>query len=611
MQEPRRTPTTLPLALVGVLLAAGCGEPADRAPRTVEETASATAGAELPLPTPETDVAREVVEAPAEPEPWTLEPEVREFLWDMEHHGNVLGKLGFGAIKAALIADDEDALREIVSPDFTGSTLAETDDVTVRNAVLAGVRRQPVGDERTPLDRDGLVAFLFDAVRSFHEPPRIGFGVKHISPEDPADLEKPWYVKCFFQLRGETEPGAPREIECILKLRLARPTKERMKEPGWLLSCRIEQITVSSATEPLFRPAEQWLGFDTGRLYDNWDHERRWNVTGGIYACDYDRDGCTDLLVTDIRATGNVLLRGLAEGGFEDVTFAVGLSALQREDHELEALFADLDGDGWEDLLLANGELWRNVEGQRFESVSKLSTLPTLLRERVPSALSVADFDRDGLVDVYVARSGGLPVSWLDDTKANNARNLLLQNRGDWIFEDVTLAVGGDGGARSVFNAVWFDANADGWPDVYVINEFGDGALYVNEQGTSLRELDIDPATDDFGSMGAATGDIDNDGDIDLYVASMYSKAGNRVMGNMPADVYPKSVMDRLWRLISGSELYTNDGDLAFTGCGEQRQVHGVGWAWGTSIADLDNDGWLDIYATAGYMSRDRTKPDG
>jgi hypothetical protein len=91
----------------------------------------------------------------------------------------------------------------------------------------------------------------------------------------------------------------------------------------------------------------------------------------------------------------------------------------------------------------------------------------------------------------------------------------------------------------------------------------------------------------------------------------MYSKAGNRVVGNLPEGLYSDEVMAKLKRLVQGSRLYHNDGNLKFSEVGRSFQVHDVGWAWGTAMADFNNDGWLDIYATAGYMSRDRAKPDG
>jgi hypothetical protein len=149
--------------------------------------------------------------------------------------------------------------------------------------------------------------------------------------------------------------------------------------------------------------------------------------------------------------------------------------------------------------------------------------------------------------------------------------------------------------------------------------------------------------------MGVAAGDVDNDGNIDLYVANMYSKAGNRVISNVTPGTYPDEIMATLRSFVASSQLHRNLGvgataqardarqDLArvtglsasasavtvaaasessplfpqFEQLGQTWQVAGVGWAYGPAFVDLDNDGWLDIYATAGFMSQDRTKPDG
>jgi hypothetical protein len=231
-----------------------------------------------------------------------------------------------------------------------------------------------------------------------------------------------------------------------------------------------------------------------------------------------------------------------------------------------------------------------------------------------PGAILPADFDGDGLVDLYVIRSGKLrnpEAGWIDEEPLREAGNQLLRNRGNGRFEDVTRRTGTAGGGRSVFTAAWLDANNDNRPDIYLINEFGKGLLLVNEARGLFREVELVEGVADWGSMGLAVGDFDNDGNIDVYSANMYSKAGNRVVGSLAPGLYSEDVMARLKRLVQGSRLYRNDGNLKFTEVGRSFQVHDVGWAWGTAMADFNNDGWLDIYATAGYMSRDRAKPDG
>jgi hypothetical protein len=175
----------------------------------------------------------------------------------------------------------------------------------------------------------------------------------------------------------------------------------------------------------------------------------------------------------------------------------------------------------------------------------------------------------------------------------------------------VTEASGTGGDNRSTFAAAWLDANNDGWPDLYVPNEFGDGVLLVNQRDGTFREHKLAEGACDYGTMGLACGDIDNDGHIDIYAANMYSKAGMRVIGNLAPDAYPEEVMAKIRRFVTGSQLHRNRGGLRFEQLGQKCQVASVGWAYGAALVDLDNDGWLDLYATAGFISKDRKKPDG
>ena len=69
--------------------------------------------------------------------------------------------------------------------------------------------------------------------------------------------------------------------------------------------------------------------------------------------------------------------------------------------------------------------------------------------------------------------------------------------------------------------------------------------------------------------------------------------------------------MAKVRRFVGGSQLHLNRGGFQFDQAGQPLQVHAVGWAYGPALADLDNDGWLDLYATCGQISRDRNKPDG
>jgi hypothetical protein len=274
----------------------------------------------------------------------------------------------------------------------------------------------------------------------------------------------------------------------------------------------------------------------------------------------------------------------------------------------LVAAWIDIDGDGWEDLVIAD-KVFRNDHGKRFEDYTHRCNL-NLTKDA--SVATVADYDRDGKLDLYITY-GGNPTadSWLSGKNGNGNFNHLFRNIGNWQFEDVTVKANAGGGNRSVFSAAWLDANNDGWPDIYVMNEFGDGVLLVNQKNGTFAEQRMGDKPTDFGSMGLAAGDLDNDGNIDLFIAAMYSKAGSRVIGNLRPDTYKPDIMHKLRTFVQGNQVHRNLGNLKFEQLGSKLQVNASGWAYGPALVDMNNDGWLDIYSTAGFISVSRDDPDG
>jgi HEAT repeat protein len=527
----------------------------------------------------------------------------RAWLWQVENRGNELVKHGFGPLAQALEKADRQALSRLLADTFVGSDLAQVQSARLQRD-FAEISRQRHSKTAQSLDRAAFVNRLLEWRGRFTaEAPRVGLSLKTLQPTQREQLNGAWQGTAQMRLAGEFTTDKPGEIVVQLRFQLPQLTRQALSKPGWLGSVTIDEVTMAGATHRLFAEVARQRGLQVEKLHDNWNAHKHAPVTGGIYVTDFNRDGFLDVLLTDLN--GCLLYRGKANGSFEEVTAAYGVPQAPPLSNAIA--WVDLDGDGWEDLLLGD-RLFRNQQGRHFEEVTRQCNL------RIPADVSgvvVADYDRDGKLDLYATRPGKPGgKSWLDSHSADSLGNRLYRNKGNWQFEDVTRATGASGNRRSTFTAAWLDANGDGWPDLHVPNEFGDGVLLLNHKGT-FRPIALADVPADFGTMGLAVGDVNNDGTIDLYCANMFSKAGTRVIGNLRPDAFPPAVLQKMRRFVAGSQLHLNRGNLKFEQVGQALQLAGVGWAYGACLADLDNDGWLDIYATAGYISRSRTEPDG
>ncbi len=346
----------------------------------------------------------------------------------------------------------------------------------------------------------------------------------------------------------------------------------------------------------------------------------------GLSVVDVDRDGFDDLYVME-RWGPNLLLRNRGDGSFEDVAETLGLDI---EDHTSSAIFADFDNDGDTDVVLGR-TLARSryliQENGRFvdRSASHVEgPLPCLV-----SAVSAVDYDRDGLLDVYLSTYGAAMERYLDrdqdpggvleeclsdsDREAWRRQsedqghwawnsfgppNVMLKNRGQGRFEVVRL---GPDIYRNTFQSTWTDYDLDGDPDVYLANDFAPNNLLRNEGGGRFSDATEETGTADIGfGMGASWGDYDNDGRHDLYVSNMFSKAGRRITAGMPG------LDSRAPEMSRGNSLLRNttDGFRRLSGLTpESLQVEKAGWSWGGQLTDLDNDGFLDVYATSGFFT--------
>ena len=344
----------------------------------------------------------------------------------------------------------------------------------------------------------------------------------------------------------------------------------------------------------------------------------------GVSVGDADGDGLEDLYVAQPSGLPNRLLRARGDGTFEDVTDASGAGLL---DDTAQSLFADVDNDGDQDLVLAMSLqplLLINDGRGHFTVADKAFTFASPL-QGVLTGITMADFDRDGFLDAYLCvysyffgageDKAGTPMPYHD--ARNGPPGVLFRNDGRGHFVDVTAQAGlGTGNDRYHFAAAWADYDDDGWPDLFVANDFGTKNLYRNlgAQGGAVRFEDVAARAgvlDHGAGMSAAFLDYDNDGRLDLYAGNMWSAAGQRVTGSaafMP-DASPE--VRALYRHHArGNSLFRNRGDGTFDDTSTEAGVTMGRWAWASDTFDFDSDGWQDLYVANGMLSREGDRTD-
>jgi hypothetical protein len=318
-----------------------------------------------------------------------------------------------------------------------------------------------------------------------------------------------------------------------------------------------------------------------------------------VSVTDFDGDGKPDLYFTNSHfGEPNALYRNRGDGTFEDVAVSVGLADLNRagEGVSMGSIWGDIDNDGHEDVLVYRYgflALFKNKGDGHFEDV----TANAGLRRWVNSNGAIwLDYDRDGLLDLYVtAYFRDIDLWHLTTTQimhnsfefaTNGGTNFLFHNKGSGTFEDVTEKMG-VGINRWTLAAASADFNGDGWPDIYVANDYGPEELFLNDRGQRFVSTKAGLESESKSGMSVALGDAFNRGRLDAFVSNISERG--YLFQNNNLRVNQMSEAGRFRNVAEGA-------------------IADAGWAWGAQFGDLNNDGANELFVANGFISADRQK---
>ena len=535
-----------------------------------------------------------------------LSKEDAKYLQQVEHLGGfVFGDLTLPKFSKALKEGDAQTLTKFIAADFKGRLFSGTGRLRMR--AFATLRSWKQGSEALQaVDGKGFVKALLAMRNEFSELKICAVKVMQMQPDKHDELTGGWNGSFKIILAGKLTAGGIARRIARFAIKLNRLPEDMPKQSAWLSSCSCYEQQMAQAKDYLMTDMTAETGIKVNKLHDNWLLPKTANrpaLTGGIYLCDYNRDGLMDLLVADLQ--GTFFYKGQPGARFVQVNDEVGLpeNPLKKQ---LGAVFADFNGDGFEDLVLGN-RLYKNDNGKRF--VQLKDNEHSLYLEPGSGQFAVADYDLDGKVDLYVIglKKMKTVLNWVG--KNDQAHNQLWRNLGDFQFVEVTRKTKTAGNGSSAFGAIWFDANSDGRPDLLTACEFGMNDYLLNDPSGVFKPGPMPPGYGGF-SMGITFSDVNNDGRGDPYIANMYSKAGERIVANLKLGLYKPEIDDQLRDFVSGNELYHNVGGK-FKRIGRSSGVSDVGWAYGVGFVDLDGDGFPEPYAPVGYQSVTASKPDG
>ena len=351
---------------------------------------------------------------------------------------------------------------------------------------------------------------------------------------------------------------------------------------------------------------------------------------GGVAIGDVNNDGLSDIFVTS-NFEDNKLYLNKGSMKFEDITVKAGI--VGKKFWSTGVTFADVNGDGLMDIYVCNSGSRDQRGNQLYINQGIKGGIPSYKDMAKSAGLSDGgfsthaaffDYDRDGDLDMYLLNNSFTPIDKLGYTNLREDRDnlggdkLFRNDSGDGMdihFTDVSTEAGIYGSLIGFGLGITIgDVNNDNWPDIYISNDFYErDYLYINQHnGTFKEDLEQEMPHISLSSMGADIADINNDGNLDIFVTDMLPGDDRRLKTTSVFEGYNLVELKKkrgFWNQYMRNNLQLNNGDGTFSEVGQLAGVHATDWSWGALIFDMDNDGQKDLFVANG-IAKDLTDQD-
>ncbi|SDB63242.1 Repeat domain-containing protein [Flavobacteriaceae bacterium MAR_2010_188] len=354
---------------------------------------------------------------------------------------------------------------------------------------------------------------------------------------------------------------------------------------------------------------------------------------GGVAIGDVNNDGLVDIYLTG-NMEPNKLYINKGDFKFEDVSVSAGVEG--NKPWSTGVCMVDINNDGLLDIYVSNAG---NMEGNNHDNDLYINNGDLTFTEKAAeynlaktgfsTHASFFDYDKDGDLDAYILNNSNIPVSSLGYAEQRDVRaqdwegvpeifrgvgDMLLRND-NGVFTDVSEKAGIYGSLIGFGLGVMVsDINKDGYPDIYVSNDFYErDYLYINQKDGTFKEQIKDYTSHlSLSAMGVDISDINNDGEADIFITDMLPEPDERVKSVMEFEGY------NVYKLKQGKDFYQqyiqntlqlNNGDGSFSEIAYFSGVDATDWSWAGLLYDMDNDGFRDIFITNG-INHDLTDLD-